>query len=189
MLRSTRDITLGSVENDVDLSVKAGLNTNQVGQVNAFFRNTANKGSSGTGVPATRSGTNWRGGSIAYWINTATINGATGAVGSTGSTGTTGGQGAAGAGGRGRTSGGTPAAVAGGSGSAGGTGGTGGPGGTGGTGGPSFTADTVTGLNLYVDNGGGTINGGTGGSAGPGGPGGAGGPGGGGGGGGGGAIT
>ncbi len=174
--RGGKVLTLGVVENDVNLASKFGTPSESL---NALFFNTANKGASGTGTPALRTGATWKPGSSVFLRNSATITGATGTAGTPGTTGT---QGAGGAGGRGGQYGPpAPSSGAGSPGSAGGTGGTGGIGGAGGTGGPSLTADTVSGVRVIVDNGPGTLTGGGGGpgGTGPGGPGGGGGGGGG----------
>jgi len=175
--RGCKVLTLAAVENDVNLASKLGTPSESL---NVLFFNTANKGASSTATPALRTGGTWKPGSSVFLRNGATITGATGTAGSPG---TTGAQGAGGAGGRGGQYG-PPAPIdgSGSPGSAGSIGGTGGTGGAGGTGGPSFTADAVSGVRIIVDNGPGTLTGGSGGAAGPGGPGGPGGGGGGGGG-------
>jgi hypothetical protein len=175
--RGGKVLTLGAVENDVNLASKFGTPSESL---NVLFFNTANKAASTAATPGMRTGLTWKPGSSVFLRNSATIAGASGIAGTPGTTGT---QGAGGAGGRGGQYG--PPAPNNGSGSpgsAGGTGGAGGIGGTGGAGGPSFTADTVSGVRIVVDNGSGTLTGGNGGAAGPGGPGGPGGGGGGGGG-------
>ena len=176
-MRGHRVMTLGSVENDVNLASKM---SNPSESLNATFFITANKGASNTSTPALRTGSTWKPGSELYVRNSATVTGATGANGSPGSTGSTGTPGNGGPGGAGG-SGNTPSLGANGSpgtsGSTGGTGGTGGTGTPGSNGGPSLVADVgpPNGIRVMVDNAPGTLTGGPGGPGGPGGGGGGGG--------------
>lgn len=103
ILRGSRVITLSAVENNVDLSAKAGTPSESL---NVLFFNTANKGSSSTGTPAVRTGTGWKSGTTVYLNNSASSTitggaGATGGAGGPGTPGSAGGAGASGAGGAG----------------------------------------------------------------------------------------
>jgi hypothetical protein len=184
--RTSRVMTLGAVENDVNLASKM---SNPKESLNAVFFNTAAKGASNISTPATRTGTTWLPGSSVFWRNSVTNTGATGSNGSPGGTGPTGGPGTGGTGGTGTntfdSSAPAPPSANGAAGGPGAQGVQGGDGTPGSPGGPCFTADTVSGLRILVDNGPGTLTGGTGGTGGGAGLGGPGGPGGGGGGGGG----
>src|SRR5262249_34758755 len=96
--RTSRVMTLGAVENDVNLASKM---SNPKESLNAVFFNTAAKGASNISTPATRTGTTWLPGSSVFWRNSVTNTGATGSNGSPGGTGPTGGPGTGGTGGTG----------------------------------------------------------------------------------------
>lgn len=158
--RPTLSITLGDVENNVNLHTKAN---SPAFACTAIIKNTASKGSTSISTPALRTGTGWISGSYVHLVNTATITGCAGTTaGSTGANGSGGGGG----------TGGNPATT-------GSSGGAGSAGGTGSVGGTAFLPDVVAGVKIIVNNTSGTITGGTGGAGGTGGSGGGGGGGGG----------
>ena len=123
--RPTQIVTISTTENNTDLYSKVSSPTFPLTLI--CFIN-ANVGSTSNSTPAFRTGTGWKGGSLLYIDNNATI---TGGAGGTGSPGTAGANGAGGAGG----SGAWPAVTPNRSGSAGTPGATGGTGGAGGDGG------------------------------------------------------
>lgn len=168
LLKPTKIVRITSPANNINLYTQSSSPSYPL---NIICLISANIGSTNT-TPSFSTGSGWKGGSWIYINNSATIRGSTGATGATGSTGA---NGAGGAGGKGQLNGTN--------GSAGSPGSAGGTGSTGVTGGEAFQTPNISGVTILLNNGSGTIIGGTGGTGGPGGPGGLGGGGGGGGGG------
>lgn len=142
LFRTSKVITLSTANTNVNLYNVA---SRPAEAINAIIFNRATANSSSNTIPAMRTGTGWKGGSIVHLVNSNTITGATGT------------SGAGGAGGRGGAA--NPGAVAV-SGSAGGSGS---------SGGTSLVIDVITGLTVRIDNTGGTLTAGSGGSGGGGG--------------------
>jgi len=141
--RPTQIVTISSTENNTDLYSKAN---SPAFPLNLLCFINANIGSTSNTTPAFRTGTGWKGGSLLYVDNNATI---TGGSGPAGSPGTSGPNGAGGAGG----SGASPAVSPNRSGSGGTPGGTGGTGGTGpaGSQGPAVSGNSN--ITAYINTG------------------------------------